>query len=140
MLLSVVFLARDRATDIVAEKEAHREQEMAAREAGESATVRTRHIMDRDPQFIPQTASIRDAIALAHHDPLVRLVASIRANSLLIFAGGRGQALASAAEAYRAFLLELAKGKADDALLLDILDEADIRLNMAYEKSEPVRQ
>ena len=86
------------------------------------------------------TLSFRDAIALAHHDPLVRLVASIRANSLLIFAGGRGQALASAAEAYRAFLLELAKGKADDALLLDILDEADIRLNMAYEKSEPVRQ
>ena len=64
VLLSVVFLARDRATDIVAEKEAHREQEMAAREAGESATVRTRHIMDRKPQFVAQNATIRDAIAL----------------------------------------------------------------------------
>ena len=57
-------MARDRATDIVAEKEAHREQEMAAREAGESATVRTRHIMDRKPQFVAQNATIRDAIAL----------------------------------------------------------------------------
>ncbi len=64
VMLSVIFLARDRASDVVADKEADRELEMAARKAGEAATVRTRHIMDRDPQFIPQNATIRDAIAL----------------------------------------------------------------------------
>jgi len=64
VMLSVIFLARDRATDIVATQDARREQEMQARAAGEAATVRTRHIMDANPQAIPQTATIREAIAL----------------------------------------------------------------------------
>ena len=82
--------------------------------------------------------SFRDAVALARKDPLVRLVAAVRANSLPVFGGGRGRQLADAADAYRIFLLELAGGKSDDTRLLDILDEADIRLNIAYEKSDPI--
>lgn len=84
------------------------------------------------------TLSFRDAVAVARRDPLVRLVAAVRANSLPVFAGGRGRSLADAAEAYRAFLVELARGECDDARLLDILDEADVRLNIAYEKSDPI--
>ena len=82
--------------------------------------------------------SFRDAVELSRRDPLVRLVAAVRANSLTVFGGGRGRRLSDAAEAYRIFLLELAGGKSDDTRLFDILDEADIRLNIAYEKSEPV--
>lgn len=82
--------------------------------------------------------SFRDAVALSRRDPVVRLVAATRANTLPIFGGGRGQRLSDAAEAYRCFLLELAKGKATDEHLLDMLDEADILLNIAYDKSDPV--
>ena len=82
--------------------------------------------------------SFRDAIALARRDPLVRFVASVRADGLPVFGGGRGKSLASAAEMYRAFLLELAKGELSDEQILDILDEADILLNIAYEKGDAV--
>ena len=64
VLLSVVFLARDRATDVVATQEARRELEAAARAAGESGTVRVRHIMDREPQSISVGSTIREAIAM----------------------------------------------------------------------------
>ena len=82
--------------------------------------------------------SFRDSVAVARRDPLVRLVAGVRANALPVFGGGRGERLAAAAEAYRIFLLELAKGEKSGEQLLDILDEADVRLNMAYEKSDVV--
>ena len=64
VMLSIIFLARDRATDVVATHEAQREQEEAARAAGEAGMVRVRHVMDKNPLAIPQTASIREAIAL----------------------------------------------------------------------------
>ena len=47
-------------------------------------------------------------------------------------------AMAAAAAAYRTFLLELARGEKSDEELVDLLDEADILLNIAYEKSDPV--
>ena len=64
VMLSVIILCRDRKTDIVATQESRRELEDEARAAGKAATVRTRHIMDRNPQFIPESATIREAIAL----------------------------------------------------------------------------
>ena len=82
--------------------------------------------------------SFRDAVPLSRRDPCIRLVAAVRANSLPVFGGGRGPRLAEAAEAYRIFLLELAKGEKTDEQLLEILDEADVRLNIAYEKSDPI--
>lgn len=81
--------------------------------------------------------SFRDAVPLSRRDPCIRLIAAVRANSLPVFGGGRGPRLAEAAEAYRIFLLELAKGEKTNEQLLEILDEADVRLNIAYEKSEP---
>ena len=63
-LLSIVFLARDRVSDKQAQEVAQREIEMAARAAGKEGTVRVRHVMDATPQVLPQTATIRDAIAL----------------------------------------------------------------------------
>ena len=93
-----------------------------------------------DMRFVggADVVSFHDAVALSRRDPLVRVVAATRANSLPVFAGGRGQRLADAAEAYRVFLLELAKGEMTDEQLFDVLDEADILLNIAYEKSDPV--
>ena len=82
--------------------------------------------------------SFRDAVALSRRDPCIRLIAAVRANSLPVFGGGRGPRLAEAAEAYRIFLLELAKGEKTDEQLHEILDEADVRLNIAYEKSDPI--
>jgi len=82
--------------------------------------------------------SFRDAVPLSRRDPCIRLIAAVRANSLPVFGGGRGPRLADAAEAYRIFLLELAKGEKTNEQLLEILDEADVRLNIAYEKSEPL--
>ena len=82
--------------------------------------------------------SFRDAVPLSRRDPCIRLIAAVRANSLPVFGGGRGPRLAEAAEAYRIFLLELAKGEKTNEQLLEILDEADVRLNIAYEKSEPL--
>lgn len=82
--------------------------------------------------------SFHDAVGLSRRDPLLRLVAAVRANMLPVFGGGRGKALADAAEAYRVFLIELAKGEMSDEQLRDILDEADVRLNVAYERSDPV--
>ena len=82
--------------------------------------------------------SFRDSISAAKDDPLVRIVAAVRANMLPVFGGGRGQRLSAAAEAYRAFLLELAKGEKSETDLVDLLDEADILLNMAYEAAQPI--
>ena len=84
--------------------------------------------------------SFRDAVDLARRDPLVRLVAALRANSLTVFGGGRGHRLAEAADAYRMFLLALARGEKPREELLDMRDEADIRLNIAFEKGEPIPQ
>ena len=61
-LLSVLFLARDRESDKKTIEETKREQEMAARAAGAAPMVRTKHVMDANPHFIPQTASIRETI------------------------------------------------------------------------------
>ena len=82
--------------------------------------------------------SFRDAIAASRKDLLLRLVALARADMLPVFGGGRGDSLTAAAEAYRKFLLELARGEKSDEELADLLDEADILLNIAYEKADPV--
>ena len=83
--------------------------------------------------------SFRDAIGAAKDDLLVRIVALSRADMLPVFGGGRGERLTAAANAYRMFLLELAKNEKTEEELTDLLDEADILLNIAYEKSEPVK-
>lgn len=64
VLLSVLFLARDRASDVKATEEHKRELDRAARAAGQAGTVRVRHVMDAEPKYVPQTSSIRDVIGV----------------------------------------------------------------------------
>ena len=77
--------------------------------------------------------TFRAAIACAKDDPYVRLAALEKAAEMPIFGGGRGDGLRDAAEAYRVFLLELARGEKSDEALKDLLEEAEVRLNVAYE-------
>ena len=77
--------------------------------------------------------TFRAAIACAKDDPYVRLAALEKAAEMPVFGGGRGDGLRDAAEAYRVFLLELARGEKSDEALQDLLEEAEVRLNVAYE-------
>ena len=75
----------------------------------------------------------RDAVACARIDPSVRYVAYLKAGAIVLYGGGRGEALAGAAQAYSKFLFELARLKLDDAELLRMLDDADEKLGKAIE-------
>ena len=79
--------------------------------------------------------SFREAVRLARTDRLTRTVALRKADELPILGGGRGKEMSSAASAYRAFLLAFAAGEADERKLLDLLDDADTKLNVALEKA-----
>lgn len=77
----------------------------------------------------------RDAARLARNDPLLRLAAFAKASQIVLFGGGRGETLASAADAYSKFLFALASGKKSEGELLEMLEEADLKLNMAMEEA-----
>lgn len=79
--------------------------------------------------------SFREALKVAKIDPFVRIVAFFKANEIPVFGGGRGEALSAAADAYMNFLRELAKGEAGEAELEKMLDDADVKLNVAYEEA-----
>lgn len=79
--------------------------------------------------------SFREAVRYAKIDPLTRLMAYLRANEMPIVGGGRGEELVGAAMAYRLFLLEFAKGEKTEKELLDLLDDAETKLNVAFEKA-----
>lgn len=76
-----------------------------------------------------------EALKLARGDASVRLAAFAKANDLPIFAGGKGAELAGAAAAYQVFLLEFARNEKDVDELADLLETADLKLNMAFEKA-----
>ena len=79
--------------------------------------------------------SFREALRFGRTDPLVRLVAHQKALELPVLGGGRSPELTAAVNAYQAFLFELARGERDEKGLKALLDDADERLNVAYEKS-----
>jgi len=79
--------------------------------------------------------SFREALKFAKIDPTVSLMALIKSRDLPVMGGGRGDELAAAAEAYRVFLVELGIQKRDDDELKALLDEADEKLNIAFEKA-----
>ena len=81
--------------------------------------------------------SFREAVRFGRIDPLTRLVAYNKANDLPVLGGGRGEELAAAAMAYRQFLLDFAAGQKSEAELLNMLDDADTKLNVAMEKAQP---
>lgn len=80
--------------------------------------------------------SFREAVRFAKIDPLTRLVAYYKANEMPVLGGGRGEDLAAAAMDYRTFLLEFAKAEKSEDELLELLDAADVKLNVAFEKAE----
>jgi len=81
------------------------------------------------------TLPFRDAVAVAKKDPRVRLAAYLKSRDMIILGGGRGDAMTSASQGYARFLAELAKGDLGDRELLDILDGADEKLNLALEEA-----
>ena len=80
--------------------------------------------------------SFREAVKYGRIDELTRQAARAKADDMPVFGGGRGDALLEAAMAYRAFLLVFAGGEASEDVLLDLLEAADTKLNLAYEKCE----
>jgi len=79
--------------------------------------------------------SFREALKFAKIDPAIRVLALLKSRELPLFGGGRGDELAVAAEGYRVFLVELVKQEKDEAELEDLLDAADEKLNIAFEKA-----
>ena len=74
------------------------------------------------------SCSFREAIALAAEDPLVRVAAYRKITDVIAYGGGRGEAMAEAAEAYAGFLRDLAKYKSGAEALASMLDAADEKL------------
>ncbi len=62
----------------------------------------------------------------------MRFAAYDKAPEVVLFGGGRGEPLALAADAYSKFLFALARGE-EEKQLLDLLDDADMKLNVALE-------
>ena len=83
-----------------------------------------------------ESLSFREAVKFARIDPLTRMIAYYKANDLPVLGGGRGEELAAAAMDYRTFLLEFAKAEKSEQELLDLLDAADVKLNVAFEHAQ----
>lgn len=77
----------------------------------------------------------RDAIRHAKKDPRIRLAACAKAPEIAAFGGGRSEPMRRAAKLYSDFLLLLAQGQKTEAELSEILGQADIELNMAFEQA-----
>lgn len=74
------------------------------------------------------SCTFAEAILHAKTDPSVRLAAFVKSRQVAIFGGGRGEELASVAEAYSSFLMELARFKKTEIELARLLSEADEKL------------
>ena len=87
--------------------------------------------------FVGQADSLtfREAVKYAPIDPRIRLAAYRKAGEIMAFGGGRGETLAAASTLYSGFLLELARGEMKPKDLLTLLDEADVKLNVAFEEA-----
>ena len=81
-----------------------------------------------------RTCELRRAVKIAD-DPVVRVAAYLKADSLMLTVIGRGDALVKAAESYVRFLRELARG-GSRGKLEEMLDEAEALLGAAYRKAE----
>lgn len=77
----------------------------------------------------------RDAVRCLKTDPRIRLAAFAKAGAIVALGGGRGEAMLRAAQLYSEFLIALAEGEKSEDELLDILEKADIELNVAFEEA-----
>ena len=80
--------------------------------------------------------SFSEAVRYGRIDPIVRMVAYRKALELPVLGGGRSPELTAAANAYQAFLLAFATGETDETGLRALLDAADEKLNVAYERAQ----
>lgn len=91
------------------------------------------------PQFFDRTGirfwTFRQAAALAAENPAVREAAWRKAREILFCAIGRGDALAAAARAYRAFLVAAAQGKSAEELE-PLLAAADGKMKAILEEKK----
>lgn len=87
-----------------------------------------------------RSCTFRQAVDIIKDDPTVRFVAYKKAPLLIAYGGGRSEALATAAKAYSDFLFELSKAKKTQNELLDMLDAADVKLNIALEEARKYEQ
>ena len=81
------------------------------------------------------SCSFRDAIAMSKKDVRLRFLAYAKSPQVVAYGGGRGENLAQAAFAYSVFLRELAAGKKTEEELAALLDDADVKLNVAMEEA-----
>ena len=81
------------------------------------------------------SCSFAEAVEYASIDPRLRLAAYSKAPLLIAYGGGHGESLLAAAEAYSKFLFNLAAYTKPKEELLKELEEADAKLNHAYEES-----
>ncbi len=79
--------------------------------------------------------SFAEALKVSGYDPMVRIAAYFKAREMTVFGGGKGPLLQSAAEAYERFLYEFAKGEKGLDELKSLLDDADVKLNIAFEEA-----
>ena len=80
--------------------------------------------------------SFREAVRFGRTDPIVRVLACQKAVELPVLGGGRSPELTAAADAYQAFLFGLARGEKDEKGLNALLDDADEKLNVAFERAQ----
>lgn len=74
------------------------------------------------------SCTFAEAAHLAHESDALREAALRKASEVILYGGGRGDALAQASAAYAAFLVELARGGRDEEGLLAMLAVADGKL------------
>lgn len=79
--------------------------------------------------------SFRQAVKGAKRDPRVRVAAFVKSADMVIFTGGRGDAVKEMGAAYSKFLVELSKDELSEKELLELLEEADTKLNVAFEEA-----
>ena len=85
-------------------------------------------------------ATFAEAIKLAPYEPRIRLAASEKASLVVAYGGGHGEELAQAADAYSRFLFELARFAKPQEELAEMLDEANVKLEIALEKARLASQ
>ncbi len=83
-----------------------------------------------------RSCTFAEAIELAQTEPRIRLQAFEKAPFIVAFGGGRSPELAAAANAYSAFLFELAKYKMTKDELAGLLAGADALLAEAFAKAK----
>lgn len=79
--------------------------------------------------------SFRRAVKNGKIDARIRLAALQKVNSLMAFGSGRGEKMTAAAKAYGLFLLAFAAGEQSEREVLDLLEQADVKLNLAMEEA-----